>query len=409
MPDLSKDFVKPIELILPAFLLLALLLASLWERLLSTCRRQPASAPPQATSPANERDMATARVLALLSAASFSLVLSFSILRLAHSSGLLGGMAASVFSSSAALGAGLVLCSLAGVWLPRVIAPHLGEGLASALCAAGRAATAILSPVHWLLLNICQGVALLIMGRKARSSEVRGGAAEQEMIRSVYEFSDIEVSEIMVPKPKIDSIQIDTPPEVVLRHVVESGFSRYPVYIKSIDDTVGILYNKDILSLMEKHKSFTIRDTIRPIHFVLQNAKVSEALKNMQQRHMNMFMVVNEFGSVVGLVTIEDAIEEIVGEMHDENEKPQDRVIRQANGSLLIDASLSIRELNGDFGLPLEASEDYDTLAGFMLSKIATIPKGGEQVEAGGYRFTIVNMERRRVSQVKAELLPPTQ
>ena len=226
---------------------------------------------------------------------------------------------------------------------------------------------------------------------------------ERELINSVYEFSDIDVRDIMIPKPKIYSIQIDTKPKAVLKRVVESGFSRYPVYVESLDDTVGILYNKDLLSLLERNRTFSLKEIVRPVHFVPEKKKVSDVLKDMQNRRINMLMVANEYGSVVGLVTIEDAIEEIVGEVRDENEVIQDHVIKQPDGSLLIDASTTVRELNSEYGLPLEESDKYDSLAGFMIYSIATIPKGGESIESNGYKYTIIKMSRRRISLIKAE------
>lgn len=227
--------------------------------------------------------------------------------------------------------------------------------------------------------------------------------SEQELIHSVFDFTEMVVREVMVPRPKIHAIAIGTPPEEVVRTVVQSGYSRYPIYTQSLDDTHGILYNKDLLERLAGNEPVVLKEMLHPVHFVPENKKVSQLLKEMQRRRLGMSMVVNEYGNVEGLVTIEDLIEEIVGEIEDEYDTEENPVQRLADGSLLIDAAQNVRELRSDYGLAIEESPEYETLAGFLLNRLQRIPKGGEVISEGELRFTVVDMEGKRIHRVKVE------
>jgi len=229
--------------------------------------------------------------------------------------------------------------------------------------------------------------------------------SEQDLIHSVFEFTDKVVREVMVPRPKIHAIRVDTPADEVVRAVVQSGYSRYPVYTRSIDDTHGILYYKDLLQRLENKEPIVLAEMLHPVHFVPENKKVSQLLKEMQRRRLGMSMVVNEYGNVEGLVTIEDLIEEIVGEIQDEYDIEERPVERLDDGSLLVEGSQSLRELKDAFFFPFEESPEYETLAGFVLHRIQRIPKGGDVIVEGKYRLTVVDMEGKRIARVKIERL----
>jgi putative hemolysin len=229
--------------------------------------------------------------------------------------------------------------------------------------------------------------------------------SEQELIHSVFEFTDKIVREVMVPRPKIHAIRADMPAEEVVRTVVQSGYSRFPVYTRAVDDTHGILYYKDLLNRIETKKPIRVTEMLHPVHFVPENKKVSHLLKEMQKRRLGMSMVVNEYGNVVGLVTVEDLIEEIVGEIRDEYDIEERPVERLDDGSLLVDASQNLRELREAFFLPFEESPEYETLAGYVLHRIQRIPKGGDVILEGNHRITVVDMEGKRIARVKIERL----
>jgi len=230
---------------------------------------------------------------------------------------------------------------------------------------------------------------------------------EQELIHSVFEFNDISVKEVMVSRPKIHALQVDTPMQDVLRYVSENKFSRYPVYRNTINDICGILVFKDVLGVLSRQEeTHLLKDLLHPVYFVPETMKVSYLLKELQRRRIQMAIVVNEYGSVEGLVTMEDLVEEIVGEIRDEYDAEERPVERLKDGSLVIDASLSVRDLRNDYGLPIPESSEYETLGGFVLSQLQNMPRGGEIIRHGEYKFTIVDMDGRRIAKLKVERGP---
>ena len=230
--------------------------------------------------------------------------------------------------------------------------------------------------------------------------------SEAALLHSVFEFSDTTVKEVMVPKHKFSAIELNTPAEEALRFIAETGFSRYPVYDDSLDKVVGILYNKDVFVSIEQHRPLVIKDLLRPTYFVPNSVMISRLLREMQRRKMHIAIVVDEHGDVDGLVTIEDLLEEIVGEIEDEYDTGKSGLVeKQRDGSLFIDASASIRDIK-DAGVVIdEEDEEYHTLAGFMLAKLQRIPRGGEFVIYKGMRYTVVDVEFNRIVKVKVEPL----
>jgi putative hemolysin len=242
-------------------------------------------------------------------------------------------------------------------------------------------------------------------------SLIREGAAkgifnetEKELIHSVFEFADTPVKAVMIPRTEIHAIEVHTSFEEVARSFVESGFSRIAVYEGELDKIIGILYNKDVFKALVEKTEFRLRDHLHPAFFVPSTLPISELLKQLQRRRLAMALVVNEFGEVEGLVTLEDLVEEIVGEIRDEYDREErGPVERLPDGSLVIQGSALLKDLKADFALPFEESPDYHTLAGFMLAKLKRIPRAGEWVEDNGYRLTIVDMEGRRIVKIKVE------
>jgi putative hemolysin len=246
-------------------------------------------------------------------------------------------------------------------------------------------------------------------------SLIREGAAkgifnetEKELIHSVFEFADTPVKAVMIPRTEIHAIEVHASFEEVARSIVESGFSRIPVYEGELDKVIGNLYNKDVFRALVEKSEFRIREHLHPAFFVPSTLPISELLKQMQRRHLAMALVVNEFGEVEGLATLEDLVEEIVGEIRDEYDREErGPVERFPDGSMVIQGSALLKDLKADFALPFEESPDYHTLAGFMLAKLKRIPRAGEWVEDYGYKLTIVDMEGRRIIKIKVERIAP--
>jgi len=229
---------------------------------------------------------------------------------------------------------------------------------------------------------------------------------EMEIIHSVFEFTDTHVRTVMVPRPKIFALDVDTPPSEVGSLIVESGYSRFPVYDDTIDNVIGVVYVKDALRLLEKRQPVVIRKILHPVHLVPETKKVGELLKELQKRRTHMAVVVDEHGSVSGLVTLEDLIEEIVGEIQDEYDWEERAVEKMRDGSMVVDGTASAADLRETYEIPLPESGEFATIAGFMLERLGSVPKGGEVVSIEGWRFTVVDVERNRVSKVKVEKLP---
>ncbi len=227
---------------------------------------------------------------------------------------------------------------------------------------------------------------------------------EKELIHSVFDFADTPVRAVMIPRTEIHAVHADTEADDLLRHFVESGFSRLPVYDNDMDQILGILYNKDILRAMQANEPIELRKLMHPTFFVPSSLPISQLLKDLQRRRMALAMVVNEYGEVEGLATLEDIIEEIVGEIRDEYDgEERGPVERLPDGSLVVSGSALLKDLQSDYGLPFEESLDYHTLAGFVLAKLKRIPRGGEKIDSDGHRLTIVDVEGRRIVKVRVE------
>jgi putative hemolysin len=227
---------------------------------------------------------------------------------------------------------------------------------------------------------------------------------EMEIIHSVFEFKDTPVRKVMVPRPKVFALDADTPPSEVGSLIVESGFSRIPAYSGSLDNMLGVVYAKDALRLLEKRQPVVVRKILHPVHLVPETKKVGELLKELQKRRTHLALVVDEHGSVSGLVTLEDLIEEIVGEIQDEYDWEERPVERMRDGSLVVEGTVPAAELREAHGIPVPEGE-FETVAGFMLERLGSVPKGGEAVSVGPWRFTVVDVERNRISKVRIEKL----
>ena len=229
---------------------------------------------------------------------------------------------------------------------------------------------------------------------------------EEELIHSVFEFAETPVKRVMIPRPNIFALDGDTPPEEAERMMIESGFSRIPVYEGSLDTVIGVVYAKDALRLLEKRQPVVLRKILHPVHLVPETKKVGPLLKELQKRRTHIALVIDEHGSLTGLVTLEDLIEEIVGDIQDEYDWEERPVERQRDGSLVVEGTVSAADLRDKYHVPIPESTEFETVAGFMLDALGSVPKGGEAVTVGDYRLTVVDVEKTRISKVKIEKVP---
>lgn len=310
-----------------------------------------------------------------------------------------------------------------GELVPKSLALRKPEKIA---CSSARILD-LLSRLSWLAVKILTGSTagvLRVMGMKKKEERVfvseeeikyfiREGwesgifeETEAALLHGIFEFADTTVKEVMVPKHKFKAIDVNTPPEQALKFISDTGFSRYPVYQDSLEKVVGIMFNKDVFRSIERGEKIKIRELVRTPYFVPNSILISKLLREMQRRKIHIAIVVDEHGDVDGMVTIEDILEEIVGEIEDEYDVDKGGLVEKLkDGTLIIDASASLRDLE-DVGIHIdEDTEEYHTLAGFMLAKLQRVPRGGEFVEYDNMRLTVVDVELNRIVKVKVEFL----
>jgi CBS domain containing-hemolysin-like protein len=222
---------------------------------------------------------------------------------------------------------------------------------------------------------------------------------EREMISRVIELTETRVREIMVPRIDMVALEESTPISEVIAVIQREGHSRMPVYRESVDDIVGFLYSKDLITHHDRLESLQLRELVRPTTFVPETKRVGELLAEMRARRNYLVLVVDEYGGTAGLVTMEDVIEEVVGEIHDELDEEQSLVNPQPDGSFKLDAKVDLDDLNERLGVGLPADE-YDTLGGFMFALAGKIPAAGDRFEYEGLEFTISGVRGRRITQV---------
>jgi putative hemolysin len=227
---------------------------------------------------------------------------------------------------------------------------------------------------------------------------------EQELIHSVFRFTDISVKGVMLPTAQMVAFAIHEAPENIVRKIAEENFSRYPVYDRDKTDIKGILYSKDVFNELAYNREIILPQLLHYALFVPESMKISTLMREMQKKRLHMAIVVDEYGSVAGLVTIEDLLEEIVGEIRDEYDT-ESPVQMLKDGAMLVDASLAVRDLNEDYSVDIPESNEYETLGGFLLSKLQRLPSVGDSYGTDNRRFTIANMKGRRILKVRIDSL----
>jgi magnesium and cobalt transporter len=233
------------------------------------------------------------------------------------------------------------------------------------------------------------------------------------MIEGVLDVSDLQVRDIMVPRAQMVFIRRDERATAILPKVVESGHSRFPVMDEDRDDIVGILLAKDLLRLtVEKRERFDIREFMRPALFVPESKRLNVLLREFRRNRNHMAIVVDEYGGVSGLVTIEDVIEQIVGEIDDEYDVEDDQNIRRdAERQFTVRGVTRIAEFNEYFGAQLSEEQGFDTVAGLVMKQLGHLPRRGESASIDGFEFRVLRADRRRIEALRVvaprDVLPP--
>jgi len=231
------------------------------------------------------------------------------------------------------------------------------------------------------------------------------GGDQAELIEQVVEFSDKRLREVMTPRPDIVAIPATATVEQLRHLLVETKFSRIPVYEETLEGIIGIVFARDLLQVPEREATRrTVRELVRPALFVPETKLGSQLLKEMQQKNQQMAIAVDEYGSVAGVVTLEDLVEEIVGEIGEEDRHPAPDVVRESDGSLVLRGSVSLEKVQELFGVEFDAAkgEAATTVAGLLNSLAGHVPAAGERIDYDGLRFEVLEANQRKVLRLRA-------
>ncbi len=232
----------------------------------------------------------------------------------------------------------------------------------------------------------------------------RGTVAAEapELVHSIFEFGETTAKEVMVPRTRVVALQIDAPASEILSTISSKGHTRLPVFEDEIDNIVGLVNAKDLIPLIAEGESIELAKVLRPVLFVPWSKPINELMRELQVKHVHMAMVIDEFGGLMGLITLEDILEEIVGEIEDEFDPIESRDVETLpDGSYLVRASIEIEEFNRVFHTKISEDEPYETLAGFLNTLAGAIPKGGDTFVHEDLQLTVAKRSERRVRQIR--------
>lgn len=240
---------------------------------------------------------------------------------------------------------------------------------------------------------------------------LKGSLSEngERLLRSVFEFSDTLVRELMVPRTEIVSLTIDMSLDEIIEELVICGHSRLPVYEGSIDEIVGLFYAKDVLGVMASGEAdnFNLRDYLRQPYFVPESKHVAELFTEFQDVRLHMAIVVDEFGGTAGVITMEDISEEIFGDIQDEYDVEPSQMVNIDKHTVRADARVPIHEIEEFFGMELPEHPDYESLGGFLMTQVGGVPEPGHEVIWEGLKFRVLEADPKRVISVLIESIPP--
>ncbi|MEO8794103.1 MAG: hemolysin family protein [Daejeonella sp.] len=228
---------------------------------------------------------------------------------------------------------------------------------------------------------------------------------EHELIKNVFDFNERVVKNIMVPRTKISGVELGTSHDLLLDLIIKEGYSRIPVYDETIDKIVGIVHAKDILPLLAKHQELVLKDIIRKPYFIPETKKINDLLSELQLKRIQIAIVLDEFGGTAGMVTLEDIVEELVGEIQDEYDEEKPIVDKISDTEFVVNAAASIYDVNEYLPHDLPEDGDYDTLSGLVGDLFGKFPEVGEMQEFNGYNIIILKKTEQNIESVKLELV----
>lgn len=327
------------------------------------------------------------------------------------------------FSNGVGFSMGIGIASLAiiifGEILPKNLARSRGEHLFQSLLGLTNFVFVIMRPITQRLLWFTDGITSLVQRTKTVDMDHDWVSSEKEirfmidyihqkglidptktaMLKNIFELGSTLVKEVMVPAGDVIAVEASTTIADTLSVFSQYHFTRLPVYEKDIDNVVGMVHQKDIFQLLLKKEMKTLKEIMRPIMFIPETVRVNQLLQEFRSQHMHIAIVLNEHGSVTGLVTLEDVIEEIVGEISDEHEAAHQAIVVLPQGGWLVNAATPLEDLQDYFGITFEPTDSV-TLGGFLAEQLHHIPVKGESVTYGGYTIQVQKASHKRVRQV---------
>jgi CBS domain containing-hemolysin-like protein len=244
----------------------------------------------------------------------------------------------------------------------------------------------------------------ILLSRSSEQGEIEH--EEQQMIDKVFLFGDKDVADVMVPRPEVAAVPVDVAPEQALATVLDSPYTRYPVYRESLDDIVGVLHVRDLFTAVHDRGIADVRleEIVRPATIVPETKDLASLLQEFRRTNNHFAVVVDEYGGMAGICTLEDLLEEIVGEIEDEFDVPEEQIEQVDEDTYRIDGMFGIDEFNERFGTDLP-DEDYHTLAGFVFGQLGRAPQPGDDVSYDGMRFDVLEVDGNRIERVAVSFL----
>jgi CBS domain containing-hemolysin-like protein len=306
-----------------------------------------------------------------------------------------------------------------GELVPKGVALGHSEGTALAVSAPVRAFFTLFKPFIWVLEwatelvlrwlglqppgaedeVLSEAELRMVVSQSTRHGEIE--QQEQEMLYKVFDFADKEAADVMVPRPEVVALSIDLPPEQALEAVMDAPYTRYPVYRGTLDDVVGILHVRDLFHALRDRGMAEVKleDIVRPAHIVPETKDLAALLTEFRRTNQHMAIVVDEYGETEGIVTLEDLLEEIVGEIEDEFDLPDESVEQVDDDTVKIDGTFPIDDFNERFRTDLPV-EDYHTVAGFVFGLLGRAPEVGDDVSHDGMRFDVLEVDGSRIEKL---------
>ncbi|MCX5645125.1 MAG: hemolysin family protein [Phycisphaerae bacterium] len=318
----------------------------------------------------------------------------------------------------------LALFSVFSMALPHALAKYAGEKLISRTYGALLVFAILATPIVYIL-QLYDGLVRRLAGVPQATPEEQQeerqeefledlqqhrmeGAVdeeEQEMIENVLELRESTAGEIMTPRTDLVAVDVEADLPMVLETIHKAGHSRIPVYEENIDNIIGLIYAKDLLAEIGRNaQEFHVRDRMREVYFVPETKPLRALLHEFQNQKLHLAVVLDEYGGTAGIVTLEDILEELVGPIADEYEKTAPESSRKIDETTIeVDARMYVDDLNDEYSLDLPEDEDYDTVGGFVFSRLGYIPKTGERFDYDNLKFTISSAEPRRVKRIRIQ------